>query len=193
MKTFAAWLIAPIALTAACAAHAQGRPALPPAAAGCIAPACEPGAAPVAIDEFAPPAWRAFQLPPARHVGGMLIRQEDTLFDPAEFYDDPPQTAYPLIRDEQSWEQKISRMNELSLLTLWQTDGSKIFFGVNSNGFAGLNFSQHPRAKPRPARTGSDSLNGRPIGPLSPPLAHAQSLTYQKKDLSGALATEERK
>ncbi len=191
MKTFVAWLIAPIALTAACAAHAQERPALPPAA-GCIAPACETGAAPVTIDEFAPPDWRAFQLPPARHVGRLLIRHEDTLFDPAEFNDHPPQTAYPLIRDEQSWEQKISRMKELPLLTLWRTDGSKIFFGVNSDGFAGLNFSQNPRAKPRPARTGSDTPNGRPIGPLSPPLAHAQSLTYQKKDLSGALAAEEK-
>lgn len=193
MKTFAAWLIAPIALTTACAAHAQERPALPPAAAGCIAPACETGAAPGAIDEFAPPDWRAFQLPPARRTGGLLTRHEDTLFDPAEFNAHPPQTAYPLIRDEQSWEQKISRMKELPLLTLWRTDGSKIFFGVNSDGFAGLNFSQNPRAKPRPASVRSDSLTGRPIGPLSPPLAHAQSLTYQKKDLSGALAAEERK
>lgn len=193
MKTFAAWLIAPIALTTACAAHAQERPALPPAAAGCIAPACETGAAPGAIDEFAPPDWRAFQLPPARRTGGLLTRHEDTLFDPAEFNAHPPQTAYPLIRDEQSWEQKISRMKELPLLTLWRTDGSKIFFGVNSDGFAGLNFSQNPRAKPRPTSVRSDSLTGRPIGPLSPPLAHAQSLTYQKKDLSGALAAEERK
>ncbi|MEE8464481.1 MAG: hypothetical protein V3S53_06820 [Gammaproteobacteria bacterium] len=192
MKTFAALLIASIALTAACAAHAQERPALPPAAAGCIAPACEPGAAPAAIDEFAPPDWRAFQLPPARHVGGLLIRQENTLFDPAEFNAHPPQTTYPLIRDEQSWEQKISRMKELPLLTLWRTDGSKIFFGVNSDGFAGLNFSQNPRAKPRPTSVRSDSLTGRPIGPLAPPLAHAQSLTYQKKDLSGALAAKEK-
>lgn len=193
MKTFAAWLIAPIALTTACAAHAQERPALPPAAAGCIAPACETGAAPVAIDEFARPDWRAFQLPPARRAGGLLTRHEDTLFDPAEFNAHPPQTAYPLIRDEQSWEQKISRMKELPLLTLWRTDGAKIFFGVNSDGFAGLNFSQNPRAKPRPTSVRSDSLTGRPIGPLAPPLAHSQSLTYQKKDLSGALATEERK
>lgn len=191
MKTFAAWLIAPIALTAACAAHVQDRPELPPAA-GCIAPACETGAARVAIDVFASPAWRAFQLPPARHVGGLLIRQEDTLFDPAEFNDHPPQATYPLIRDEQSWEQKISQMKELSLLTLWRTDGSKIFFGVNSDGFAGLNFSQNPRARPRPTSAGSDSLTRRPIGPMSPPLAHAQSLTYQKKDLSGALAAEEK-
>ena len=190
MNTFAAWLIALIALTAACTAHAQDRPALPAAAGGCIAPVCEPGAAPVAIDEFAPPAWRAFQLPPARPAGGLLIRHEDTLFDPTEFNAHPPPTAYPLIRDEQSWEQKISRMKELPLLTLWRTDGSKIFFGVNSDGFAGLNFSQNPRAKPRPTSVGSDSLTRRPIGPLSPPLAHAQSLTYQKKDLSGTLATE---
>lgn len=190
MKTFAAWFIALIALTAACTAHAQKRPALPPAAGGCIASACEPGAAPVAIDEFAPPAWRAFQLPPARPVGGLLIRHEDTLFDPAEFNGHPPQTAYRLIRDEQSWEQKISQMKELPLLTLWRTDGSKLFFGVNSNGFAGLNFSQNRRAKPRPTSAGSVNLTRRPIGPLSPPLAHAQSLTYQKKDLSGALADE---
>jgi len=193
MKMFAAWLIALIALTAACAAHAQERPALPPAAAGCIAPACEPGAAPVAIDEFAPPAWRAFQLPPARRAGGLLIRHEDTLFDPVEFNTHPRQTAYPLIRDEQSWEQEISRMKELPLLTLWRTDGAKIFFGVNSDGFTGLNFSQNSRAKPRPTSAGSDSLARRLIGPLSPPLAHAQSLTYQKKDLSGALATEGKK
>ncbi|MEE8464175.1 MAG: hypothetical protein V3S53_05265 [Gammaproteobacteria bacterium] len=192
MKTFAAWLIALIALSAACAAHAQERPALPPAAAACIAPACEPGAAPAAIDEFAPPAWRAFQLPPARRAGGLLIPHEDTLFNQAEFNAHPPQTAYPLIRDEQSWEQKISRMKELPLLTLWRTDGSKIFFGVNSDGFAGLNFSQNPRAKPRPTSVRSDSLTWRPIGPLAPPLAHAQSLTYQKKDLSGALAAKEK-
>ena len=123
----------------------------------------------------------------------MLIRHEDTLFDSVEFNAHPRQTAYPLIRDEQSWEQKISRMKELPLLTLWRTDGAKIFFGVNSDGFTGLNFSQNSRAKPGPTSAGSDSLARRPIGPLSPPLAHAQSLTYQKKDLSGALATEGKK
>ena len=193
MNSIATWLMPLIVLTAAGAAHAQEQPALPPAASGCIGSACEPGIAQATTDKFSPPVWQSFRLPPVNRVGELLIWQEHTLFDPAQFTGTsayPRMIPYPQVRNEQSWEQKISGIKELPLLTLWRTDGSKIFFGVNNDGFAGLNFSQSLRAKPKPTDAGPDSLSRRPIGLLSPPLAHAQSLTYQKKDLSGALPAE---
>lgn len=189
MKTLAAWLVPLVAVTAASAAHAQEQPELPSAEAGCNAPVCDTGAFHAPTDKFAPAARQAFQLPPAIRTDWLLIRQESMLIDPADF---TGTAAYLLIHDEPTWEQKISRIKDLSLLTLWQTSGSKIFLGVNSDGFAGLNFSQKIRPGPYQTGTGSDSLASRPIGPLSPPLVHAQSLTYEKKDLGATSAAESR-
>ena len=189
MKTLAAWLVPMIALIATCAAYAQEQPEFPSAEAGCNAPACDTGAFHAVTDKFAAPVWQRFQLSPAKRNDWLLIRQESMLIDPADFIGT---TDYSLIHDEPSWEQKISRIKDLSLLTLWQTNDTKIFFGVNSDGFAGLNFSQ--KSRPTPYLTGPRGAGptSRPVGPLSPPLVHAQSLTYEKKDLSDTMAAETR-
>ena len=146
MKTFAAWLVQLIALTAACAAHAQGQPeiqpAVFPAAGGCNAFGCETGTSQATIGHFSPTAWQTFELLPANRADLWLDAQDSAPFDPAEF---TRTTPYPLFREEQTWAQKMSRVEELPLLTLWQTSGTKLFFGVSSDGFTGLNFSQKAR------------------------------------------------
>ncbi len=193
MKTFATWLVPLIALTAACAALAQEQLEVPlaemPPVGGCGAFGCESDTIQATTDEFATPGWQAFQISPDNWGDPLLIRQESPLFDPAEYN---RTNAFPLVREERTWTQKISRIKELPLLTLWQTSGSKIFLGVNSDGFAGLNFSQKIRENPTLTGSGSDSPASRPIGPLSPPLVHAQSLTYEKRDLSESLDAETR-
>ena len=193
MKRIAAWLIPLIPLAAACAAHAQEQPelqaALMPVAVGCNDGWCANSVYQVQAEQVAPASWRAFRLHPVIGTDQRAIRQQGS---PSEWTEFTHKTVYLLVREEQSWVQKISRIEELPLFTFWQTSGSKIFFGVNSDGFAGLNYSQKIRPRAYRTDTRSDSLASRPVGPLSPPLVHAQSLTYEKKDLSGASSPEAR-
>ncbi len=190
MKTITAWLVLPLTLTAAFAAQGQEQPELQtvvtPAADGCNADWCANGTFQVPTDQDSPTAWYEFQLHPVIRADRLGIQQDSALSESTKF---SRMDLYPRIDAERSWAQDLARIQELRLITLWQNPKSKIFLGVNNDGFAGLNYSQTIRRKPKPSKYYSYGPASRPLGPLSPPLVHPQSLTYEKKDLSGKLET----
>ncbi len=190
MKTFTTWLVLLLALTAAFAAQGQEQPELQtvvtPAADGCNADWCTNGTFQAPTDQVSPTDWYALQLRPVLRADRLGIQQESAPSESREF---SRMDLYPRIDAERSWAQDLARIQELRLITLWQNPKSKIFLGVNNDGFAGLNYSRTIRRKPKPSRYYSYGPASRPIGPLAPPLVHPQSLTYEKKDLSGKLET----
>jgi hypothetical protein len=188
MKVFSAWLIQLIALTASGAAYSQEHLKLRPAVSdGCKQSSCETDTLDAPARQLTPLDWRAFQLHPVLNADPLVVRKESIPMGPGEI---SYGNYYPQVIEQRTWVQNLSGIQELRIITLWRNPGSKIFLGVDNNGFTGLNFSQNSRHK-SPATTGHESNpTSRPIGPLSPPLVHAQSLTYEKKDLSNTLRTE---
>ncbi|MCZ6559381.1 MAG: hypothetical protein O6931_00635 [Gammaproteobacteria bacterium] len=188
MRMFSAWLVQLIALTATGVAYGQEHFELRPAVGdGCDQSSCEHDTLNAPTRQLTPLDWRAFQLHPILNVDPLVIRQDSMLMEPGEFN---RRDYYPQVLEERSWAQNLSGIQELRIITLWRNPGSKIFLGIDNNGFAGLNFSQNSRHKSAVVTGQAASATSRPIGPLSPPLVHAQSLTYQKKDLSNALRAE---
>jgi len=188
MKVFSAWLIQLIALTASGAAYSQEHAELRPAVSdGCNQSSCETDTLDAPVRQLTPLDWRAFQLHPVLNVDPLVIRQESILMEPGEY---SRKNYYPRVIEERTWVQNLSGIQELRLITLWRNPGSKIFLGVDNNGFTGLNFSQNSKHKSSATAGHASNPTSRPIGPSSPPLVHAQSLTYEKKDLSNTLRTE---
>ena len=188
MKSFTAWLIQLIALTAASAALCQEqhelRATVTPVEGGCDAGWCAIDTSQVPADTVAPADWYAFRLIPVIRDDHLVIQQESSLNESTEF---TRTNFYPQIDEDRSWAQDLARIKEIRLITLWQSPDSKIFLGVNNDGFAGLNYSQTIRRKPKQIAGQLYGPASRIIGPRSPPLVHAQSLTYEKRDLSGEL------
>lgn len=102
---------------------------------------------------------------------------------------------YPLA-DEDYWLIRLAQMDELRIKTLWESQSSRLFLGIDSTGFAGFIVGQKnntSRGWPSPADHNARSPTTRAVGPDARPLVHEQSLTYQQPDLSetGSESAEE--
>ncbi len=97
---------------------------------------------------------------------------------------------YDGVIESRSWFQNLASMRDLKLVTFWQGSASSVFFGVSSDGLAGLNIARDKLEKDEKTEAGAFGLLSRSIGPLSPPLVHSQSLTYEKQDLSLTIAAD---
>jgi len=131
--------------------------------------------------------WYSFRPNPDDDTDQVIVRAAGTQPRSSMF---TRQAVIPLVQNKQTLAQSLAHIQELRLVTLWRNHRSKIFLGVDNNGLAGLNYSQWSRPTPVADTDGSNKLLRQPTGPLSPPLLHSQSLTYEKKDL-GSVADPE--
>ena len=87
------------------------------------------------------------------------------------------------FQDNDDWVQRLKDIDDLSVMTFWQTEATHLFLGVSDDGLPGVHFKQR---EVQDRRTDMQRELYRGTNEDGRPLVHSQSLNYNVPDLSQA-------
>ena len=85
------------------------------------------------------------------------------------------------FQDNDDWVQRLKDIDDLSVMTFWQTEATHLFLGVGDDGMPGVHLKQR---EIKDGRTGEQRKLYRGTNDDGRPLVHSQSLNYNVPDLS---------